>query len=432
MRRLSRTTSAIATVGTSGLAAVIAIAARPALAHSGDQAFAGWLPAEPWVLSTLALTALLYGVGFSRLRRRNGDRIATWSAAAAMAAALLVLLAALSRPADRLSDQLFCAHMVQHLVLMLVAAPLLVAARSAMVFLWALPARLRRSGGSWWTASGLSLVLRPLVSHPLMIWVWFCGFFVFWHLPGPYTFALGHEGVHVLEHLAFLLSAFAFWSVVIEPLGRRRLDYGATLLFVATAAIASGLPGALMILAARPLYPAHAEGAAAWGLTLVQDQQLGGLFMWIPAGFAYLFAIAVLFVRWLQTAEACSAGRAGRWAPLAGLVFVLILCSCEQEGVGARAAASGDPDQGAKDIAMTGCGACHTIPGIPTARGLVGPPLDHMGRRIFVAGLLRNTPENMATWLRDPQAVVPGNAMPDMSLSEQQARDITAYLYTLD
>ena len=72
------------------------------------------------------------------------------------------------------------------------------------------------------------------------------------------------------------------------------------------------------------------------------------------------------------------------------------------------------------------------IPGIDNARGLVGPPLDHMGRRIFIAGLLRNTPDNLVSWLRDPQAVVPGNAMPDMGLSDEQARDITAYLYTLN
>ena len=65
-------------------------------------------------------------------------------------------------------------------------------------------------------------------------------------------------------------------------------------------------------------------------------------------------------------------------------------------------------------------------------KDFVGPPLDHMGKRIFVAGLLRNTPANMVTWLLDPQAIVPGNAMPDMGLSEEQARDITAYLYTLD
>jgi cytochrome c1 len=62
----------------------------------------------------------------------------------------------------------------------------------------------------------------------------------------------------------------------------------------------------------------------------------------------------------------------------------------------------------------------------------VGPPLDHMGRRVFIAGLLRNTPENMVRWLRFPQRIVPGNAMPDMGLTERQARDITAYLYTLE
>jgi cytochrome c len=71
------------------------------------------------------------------------------------------------------------------------------------------------------------------------------------------------------------------------------------------------------------------------------------------------------------------------------------------------------------------------IPGIEQADGLVGPSLDHMGRRIFIAGLLRNTPDNMMTWLRSPQAVSTGNAMPDMGLDEDQARDITAYLYTL-
>ena len=72
------------------------------------------------------------------------------------------------------------------------------------------------------------------------------------------------------------------------------------------------------------------------------------------------------------------------------------------------------------------------IPGVRGANGLVGPPLDHMGQRVFVAGLLRNTPANMVSGLRDPQAVVPGNAMCDMGLSEEQARDVAAYLYTLE
>jgi len=91
----------------------------------------------------------------------------------------------------------------------------------------------------------------------------------------------------------------------------------------------------------------------------------------------------------------------------------------------------GEPRRGAGLILRVGCGSCHIIPGINGARGLVGPPLDHMGRRIFIAGLLRNTPENMSFWIMHPQSVVHGNAMPEMGLSEADARDIAAYLATL-
>lgn len=91
----------------------------------------------------------------------------------------------------------------------------------------------------------------------------------------------------------------------------------------------------------------------------------------------------------------------------------------------------GDPEAGAALIGRTGCGACHIIPGIRQAHGLVGPPLDHMARRVYLAGVLRNTPQNMVRWLETPQRYAPGSAMPDMGLDEQEARDIAAYLYTL-
>jgi cytochrome c2 len=87
--------------------------------------------------------------------------------------------------------------------------------------------------------------------------------------------------------------------------------------------------------------------------------------------------------------------------------------------------------RGAELIRKFGCGACHEIPGIEDAKGVVGPPLMTIGRRVFIAGLLRNTPENMAAWLENPQRIVPGNAMPDMGLTPQQARAIAAYLATL-
>ncbi|HEY6434553.1 MAG TPA: c-type cytochrome [Acetobacteraceae bacterium] len=91
----------------------------------------------------------------------------------------------------------------------------------------------------------------------------------------------------------------------------------------------------------------------------------------------------------------------------------------------------GNPRRGAALIAHEGCGTCHTIPGIDGARGLVGPPLDTIGKRMIIAGVLPNTPADLIHWLMAPQSVVPGNAMPDMGLSARDAADIAAYLYTL-
>lgn len=91
----------------------------------------------------------------------------------------------------------------------------------------------------------------------------------------------------------------------------------------------------------------------------------------------------------------------------------------------------GDAGRGRALIAAFGCGGCHDIPGVSGAAGMVGPPLGGFGQRTTVAGLLPNTPDNLERWLEAPQSVVPGNAMPDMGINPQEARDVAAYLYTL-
>jgi len=122
---------------------------------------------------------------------------------------------------------------------------------------------------------------------------------------------------------------------------------------------------------------------------------------------------------------------------LAAALACIALSSCSEQpaappgDVPAKKETVGDANSGSRAIRELGCGTCHGIPGIRGANGVVGPPLDRMGRRIYIAGLLRNTPDNMMTWLRDPQSIVPGNAMPNMHLSEEQVRNITAYLLTL-
>ena len=97
----------------------------------------------------------------------------------------------------------------------------------------------------------------------------------------------------------------------------------------------------------------------------------------------------------------------------------------------ASVVAGGGVRRGAATIAEMGCGSCHTIAGITGAHGRVGPPLTGVGGRAILAGQLPNTPTNMIRWVRDPQAVEPGTAMPNLGVTEQQARDIAAYLYTL-
>jgi cytochrome c2 len=92
---------------------------------------------------------------------------------------------------------------------------------------------------------------------------------------------------------------------------------------------------------------------------------------------------------------------------------------------------TGDPQRGAQLITKYGCGSCHEVPGIPDANGLVGPPLDHFANRGYIAGVLPNSQTNLEKWIQHPQQVVPGNAMPDMGIDARDARDITAYLYTL-
>jgi cytochrome c2 len=241
-----------------------------------------------------------------------------------------------------------------------------------------------------------------------------------------------HELVHALEHLSFLIAGLMFWTIVIAPAGWRRIGPGAALLFVATTAVFSGLPGAIIFLSPRPLYPIHAAGAAAWGLTLIEDQQLAGVIMWIPGGLIYLIAVLWAFQRWLAESERRTALALRRSAlpPVAGIA-VLALLGATRPALAQADALDGNVERGARLIRNYGCGSCHTIPGIDGAQGLVGPPLTAMGRRVFIAGLLRNTPENMTEWLQAPQSIVPGNAMPDMGLSSRDARDIAAYLHAL-
>lgn len=124
---------------------------------------------------------------------------------------------------------------------------------------------------------------------------------------------------------------------------------------------------------------------------------------------------------------------AGATVPIAslGLCLALLACNGGKEADTNTIATGGNPQQGKALIEAYGCGACHMIPGIRTARGLVGPPLFDFANRTIIAGEIPNTPPNLVEWIQNPKAVLPKTAMPDLGLSRAQATDVAAYLYTL-
>ena len=123
--------------------------------------------------------------------------------------------------------------------------------------------------------------------------------------------------------------------------------------------------------------------------------------------------------------------------PRVHFFFVLIVCmstlliACAADEP-TTLVEGGDPYRGAQSIQRQGCHSCHRIPGIPGANSYVGPPLNGWSARQYIAGSLENTPNNLVAWIMNPQSIEPGTAMPDMNIDEQEARDIAAYLYTLE
>lgn len=422
-------------IRTSSTVAVWLLSASAAFAHAGHEEAAAALTwtADPWTLVPLAAASIWYALGVWRMAGERGLSRAELGRIAAFAGGILVLVIAFQSPVETLADQLFSVHMVQHMLLIIAAAPLLVWSDPSVFFLRALPRSARRRLGRSWIVRKAARTVRQLM-HPLLVWTVFCGGFVFWHVPGVYQLALHNNALHIAEHLTFLLTSMAFWSMVLPVRGCRRLDHGPTLLFVATAAVLTDLPGALMVFAPRPLYPAHAEGTAAWGISLLQDQQLAGLIMWIPGGAVYLAATGWLFVAWMREAELRALASARRVAAAFVLMACagLLLAACsEAQSEQPVPNFDGNAKRGALLIHKYGCGGCHLIPKIQNADGNVGPPLIRIGTRTYIAGLLQNSPENMATFIQRPQQAIPGGAMPDMNVSPQDAHDLTAFLYTL-
>jgi len=277
---------------------------------------------HPVVLAAIAAVAGLYWSGVRALWSRGGHRAGRGVGrrqVVAFACGLFALCIALISPVDALSESLLSAHMAQHLLLLVVAAPLIVIGAPALVVGQSLRGTWTRRLRRWGRRPALRWLGR-LAGHPVWSWVVATGVLWAWHIPSLYQSALENPLVHSIEHAGFLAAGMLFWWTALRPAGPRRLPRGADVVYVFTGALQSGALGALLVFAAAPIYPFYVGRTSAWGLTPLQDQQLAGVLMWVPPFVIYLAAASALFVRWLRAAEAESRRHEARAAGQVGRV----------------------------------------------------------------------------------------------------------------
>ena len=275
----------------------------PVLAHPGQ-------PPAPhdlwsaWNLHPVLLAGLLLAGWAYRRGRTGGPRrpVDTWRARC-FTMALVALGLALLSPLDALSNALASAHMVQHLLLLLVAAPLLALSAPSSAILRGSPLAVRRASGRWRRRLGLTHGNLAVLRHPAAVWLLQVGVLWFWHAAAPYDAALDNQFLHLLEHASFLVTAVLFWHVVIGVRGAARVSGGLGVLLVFAMAMASVFLSVLLTFARTPWYSGYATTTASWGLDPLTDQRVAGVIMWIPAGGIYLAAALVLLVTWIRATE---------------------------------------------------------------------------------------------------------------------------------
>jgi cytochrome c oxidase assembly factor CtaG len=273
------------------LALLIAAAAGPAWAHAAAAPSASWTW-DPWITAPLALALGLFALGRRRLSARaSHGRASLRRRALLFAAGWAVLAAALVSPLHQAGERSFSAHMLEHELLMLAAAPLLALAEPLAIMLWAFPAPARRAIGRWPSALGGDRLFRQL-TQPVFATLAQAAALWLWHAPALFDRALQSDGWHIAQHLSFLLTALLFWSAMLT---RRPRNPGVAALCLFVTSVVSGALGAMMAVSQSPWYQPYAElGMAPLGLTPIEDQQLAGLLMWIPGGAVHAAAALAL------------------------------------------------------------------------------------------------------------------------------------------
>jgi putative membrane protein len=257
-------------------------------------------PALAWVLAA----ATLYAIGGRRLTRSGPAAAQRWRTAS-FAAGVGAIVVALDSPVDDLADKLLWVHMVQHILLLMVAPPLLAAARPWNRMWHGLPLDLRRrisravvQGPGWAPVRAAAGLLAGAVAS----WLAFNLTLVGWHIPGAYDLTLRSQPVHALEHAMFFAVGLVFWTRVIDsPPWRSALPATARAAYVGLALIVSWILAIVLAVASSPLYaPYAAEASRPGGISALADQQLAAGVMWVPGSIPFTIVLLIIAYRWLE------------------------------------------------------------------------------------------------------------------------------------
>jgi putative membrane protein len=277
-------------------ALVLAHAGQPLAPHDLVHAWV-W---SPFITVPLALGAAWYAAGVAAVWRAStvGRGIRAWEVAC-FAGGWLALVLALVSPLHPLGEVLFSAHMAQHELMMVIAAPLLVLGRPLVPYVWAMPPQWRRASGDLTRNVQFQRVWSRLTS-PGAAWVLHAAAIWVWHIPFLYDATLDNAVVHTLQHVSFLGTALLFWWSVLRG---SRLGRGSAVGYLFTTMLHTGALGVILAFTNALWYPAYETTTMRWGLSPIDDQQLGGLIMWIPGGVAYLVAALSLLALSLRDSE---------------------------------------------------------------------------------------------------------------------------------
>lgn len=274
---------------------------------------AAW-PIDPPLYAVVVLATLYWLGGRHRVSSRRSG-LESRGRATAFYAGLAVVLLALDSPLDPLAEKLFAAHMAQHVLLLMVAPPLVVLAAPWSRLWRPLPLGFRRATAKVIARDPRARPLRATaraLAAPLPAWILFNANLVLWHVPRFYDATLRNQGIHELEHSLFLATGLLFWAAIFEsPPLRVRLDWLGRVAYVTGAIVVGWILAIVLALAPHPLYTPYAELAhRPGGLSALGDQQIAAGVMWVPGSITLTIAFVLFFYRWLDPAPESRRGRA--------------------------------------------------------------------------------------------------------------------------